>query len=76
MDDINISTNMGIDVFKSNIANTIATSQLPVGVIYYVLKDVFNEIQDLYKEVIIKEQQELINSTSENKEEDIDNKEN
>ena len=73
MEDINISINTGIDIFKANIANVISTSQLPVGIIYYVFKDILTEIKDLYNETVQQETQELQKQIEqENKEEDVE----
>ena len=58
--DKEISLDLGINAFKDNLINLIGNSQLPIGVTYYVLKDVFNEIQKLYNETLAKEQQELL----------------
>ena len=73
-----ISTNMNINIFKDNLANLIGNSQLPIGVTYYVLKDVFNEIQNLYNETLAKEQQELLKTLKkeeENNQEELANEE-
>ena len=56
-----ISLNMGINTFKDNLINLVSNSQLPVGVIYYILKDVVAEIEKIYNESLAKEQQELLN---------------
>lgn len=66
MEDINVSINAGIDIFKSNIANAINESHLPVGIIYYVLKDVLLELQDLYNDTLQKEMEELNKQLKEN----------
>lgn len=63
--DKEISLDLGINVFKDNLINLIGNSQLPIGVTYYILKDVFNEIQNLYNETLTKEQQKLLESTKE-----------
>ena len=73
MEDINVSINTGIDIFKANIANVISTSQLPVGIIYYVFKDILTEIKDLYNETVQEETQKLQEQIiQENKEEDVE----
>lgn len=55
----NISINTQINLFRQNIAKTIAISQLPVSVLYYVFKDVLNEIGSLYENTLQKEAEEL-----------------
>ena len=73
MENIDVSINTGIDIFKTNIANVISTSQLPVGIIYYVFKDILTEIKDLYNETVQEETQKLQEQIiQENKEEDVE----
>lgn len=55
----NLSINTSINIFKNNIADVIRNAQLPVGVLYYVLKDVTNDIKDIYKETLQNEMQEI-----------------
>ena len=55
----NLSINTSINIFKNNMATVIHNSQLPVGILYYVLKDIVNDIQDIYKETLQKEMQEM-----------------
>ena len=55
----NVSINTQINLFRQNIAKTIATSQLPVSVLYYVFKDVLNEIGSLYENTLQKEAEEF-----------------
>ena len=38
-----IGINTVMQVFKDNLAMTIKNSQLPIGIIYYVFKDVYND---------------------------------
>lgn len=54
-----ISINTKINVFRQNIADVISSSQLPVGVLYYVFKDVINEIEVLYDNILKKEIQDI-----------------
>ena len=75
MEDINLSINAGIDVFKSNITNVISNSQLPVGIVYYILKDILLEIKGLYNDTLQQEMQKL-NKQLEDKKQNDDNKEN
>ena len=66
MADISIDT--GINMFKNNIAQVISTSQLPVSVLYYVLKDVVSEIGEVYQQTLLKESEEIKKQLEENKE--------
>lgn len=69
MADIGINTR--INFFKKNIANVISNSQLPVGVLYYVLKDVFKEIETLYENTLQKEADEIRKEAEKAEAEDI-----
>ena len=63
-----ISINAQISLFNKNIANVIKTSQLPVGVLYYILKDIFKEIETLYGTTLQKEAEELLKEAEDIKE--------
>ena len=41
--DINIGFNTYLHDFRNNMINTINDSGLPVGVVYYIMKDILNE---------------------------------
>lgn len=74
-----ISLDFGINVFKDNLTQVINNSQLPIGIVYYVLKDVLSDIQNLYNETLNREKEEILNTLKkENKEsenkEDSENK--
>ena len=47
-----------IDELHNNLINDINKSQLPIGIIYYIVKDVFSNVSDAYKETLIQEQLE------------------
>lgn len=47
-----------MEKFRTNLIQVINTAQLPIGEAYYVLKDVFRDVQDAYKESL-KEQERL-----------------
>lgn len=47
-----------MEKFRTNLIQVINTAQLPIGEAYYVLKDVFRDVQDAYKENL-KEQEIL-----------------
>lgn len=64
-----ISINTGMNVFKENLINLIGSSQLPIGVTYYVLKDIFQNIEMLYNETLEKEKKDILSSMEKEKEE-------
>ena len=72
MTEIGINTVM--QVFKDNLAMTIKNSQLPIGIIYYVFKDVYNDIEKIYNETLEKEKQDILSSMEKDKKEDEDKK--
>mgnify|MGYP003293419299 CR=1 FL=1 len=72
MTEIGINTVM--QVFKDNLAMTIKNSQLPIGIIYYVFKDVYNDLEKIYNETLEKEKQDILSSMEEDKKEDKDKK--
>lgn len=65
----NIGLNTKINMFKDNLITVIGNSQLPIGVTYYILKDVFQNIEMLYNETLEKEKQDLLSSMEKEKEE-------
>ena len=71
-----VSINTGINIFKNNIAEVIGRSQLPVGVLYYTLKDILSEIENIYQGVLQKESEDLAKQLDDNdKKERKENKE-
>ena len=60
---MNDNFNTKIINLKQNIIKTIGEAELPVGVVYYILKDLFEEITNVYNQSIALEQ-----SLSENNE--------
>ena len=62
--DINIGFNTYLNNFKTNMVNEINNSGLPVGVVYYIMKDLLNDIQTVYETTLKKEKEQ----TQENKE--------
>lgn len=69
---MNISINTNINLLRKNIAEAINVSQLPVGVLYYVLKDVLKDVETLYENTLQKELEEIqkeVNSEKEKTEE-------
>lgn len=47
---------MLLQEFRQNISNTINTSNLPIDAVYYVLKDVLNEVADIMNQQLRQEQ--------------------
>ena len=52
-----------MEKFRTNLIQVINTAQLPIGEAYYVLKDVFRDVQDAYKESL-REQERLEKETA------------
>lgn len=55
---MNMSMNTLVNVLKENMTNVINNSQVPIGVVYYVLKDLLSEVEDVYEKTLKKESQE------------------
>ena len=68
--DTSIGFNTQLYNFKNDLINTVNKSGLPVGIAYYVVKDLFIEIQNAY-EATLKNEKEmaLINNAKEIEEE-------
>lgn len=63
MDNFNIKLNS----LKTNLINVINQSKLPVGMVYYLLKDILIEVEKTYNQSLFIEQQvESINKSIEN----------
>lgn len=64
--DTSIGFNTQLYNFKNDLINTVNKSGLPVGIAYYVVKDLFMEIQNAY-EATLKNEKEmaLINNAKE-----------
>lgn len=50
---MNFNTRM--ELLKQNIVQLIGESELPVGVIYYILKDLFEDITNAYNQSLVLE---------------------
>lgn len=61
--DINKGFNTYINDFKKQLVDEINQSGLPVGIIYYILKDLFHDIEDAYQTVLINEKDNSIKQT-------------
>lgn len=63
MDNFNIRLNS----LKKNLINIINQSKIPVGAVYYLLKDILTEVEKTYNQSLFIEQQvESINKSIEN----------
>lgn len=68
--------NLIVEEFRQNLVATVNNSGLPASVIYYVLTDVYNEINTQYKAYLREAQQKLMTeqtqsaSTQDNKDEE------
>ena len=51
--------NLQILIFKQQVMNLISKSDLPIGVVQLILKDMLNEINILYQNQVQIEQQQL-----------------
>lgn len=68
--------NTKLNSLKINLINTINQSKLPVGVVYYLLKDILIEVEKTYNQSLFIEQQvESINKSIENENDNDDKKE-
>lgn len=72
----NMSVNLRIEILKQNILALIGDADLPVGIVYYILKDLFDDITNAYNQSITLEQTSLENSLKENKGNEDEDKEN
>lgn len=61
-----LDTNMGfnslLNNFKNDLANTIKKSGLPIGIVYYIVKDLLSEITETYKETLLLEANQINNN--------------
>ena len=57
---MNMSMNTLVNVLKENMTNVINNSQVPIGVVYYVLKDLLSEVEDVYDKALKKESEETL----------------
>ncbi len=47
------------EVFKQSIKKYIQNSELDIGVVYYILKDIYKEIENLYYTTLNRESMEI-----------------
>lgn len=55
MIDLNVGFNTQLNTLKKNLINTINDSGLPIGICYYIVKDVLTDVTNSYKETLISE---------------------
>lgn len=60
--------NLRIDVFKQQLLQVISDSNLPVSIVAYILKDIHNEINELYKQAVMNEYEEIAAAKQEQEE--------
>ena len=72
---MNMSMNTLVNVLKENMTNVINNSQVPIGVVYYVLKDLLSEVEDVYDKALKKESQETLERLEKEEQEKEDVKE-
>lgn len=63
----NTKFNTYLNDFKTDMVNMINSSGLPVGVVYYIVKDLFSDIQLAYENTLKKEKEEIIAEEKANK---------
>jgi len=60
---MNLSINTNINIFKDNLINLIGNSNLPIGVVYYIIQNISLELENVYNETLVKEQQEILETS-------------
>ena len=74
MADTNIGFNTHLNNLKNDLVTTINKSGFPVGVIYYVVKDLFMDVQFAYENTLKNEKEIILKGIEEaNKEIEEDN---
>lgn len=63
--DTNIGFNTHLNNFKSELVDVINKSGLPVGVAYYIVKDLFIDIQNAYENALKNEKEMMLKSIEE-----------
>jgi hypothetical protein len=56
--------NYSIESFRKDIYDAVNNSQLPIGTIYFVVKDIFNEITGAYQNAVMQEAQAMAEEAS------------
>lgn len=52
--------NLKIENFKNSLINLLNTSNLPIGIVVYIMKDVYNLLIDQYKQILEEEKKAQI----------------
>jgi hypothetical protein len=52
MNDIEMGFNTRLNDYKKDMANLTTRSKLPIGAIYFVVKDLLNDIEKAYKDTL------------------------
>lgn len=58
-----MSVNYSIENFRQNVYELINNSQMPIGVAYFVFKDIFADITAAYQNAVQQEAQEAVATT-------------
>jgi TRAP-type C4-dicarboxylate transport system substrate-binding protein len=58
-----MSVNYSIESFRQNVYDLINKSQMPIGIAYFVCKDVFADIAAAYQSAVQQEAQEMTKAT-------------
>lgn len=48
--------------FRNDIAQLISSSPLPACIVYYIIKDIYNTIENQYQSILLSEKQQCLNS--------------
>lgn len=51
--------NLDINNLYQSIMSDITTASLPVGIVYFVLKDIINDVEVLYNQTVLQEIQSI-----------------
>ena len=58
MDKNNRKFNLQIQDTHNAVSNILSNSNLPIGIVYYIVKDIYNDLEYLYQQQILIEQQD------------------
>ncbi len=56
---MNQDINLTVEEAKQNIINTINNTGLPISVVYYIMKDIMNDMTDSYNNYLIQAKRQL-----------------
>ena len=54
-----MNINQEIEQVRNNIVSVINNSNMPIGVIYYVMKDIMSEIELSYQKVLVAKDEDM-----------------